>query len=117
MKMPQHVLRLTTHLRDFLLSIEQGRRPNWNTVERAAFKFCSLKLELHALPAHETVVVAASSDDDSVPAYTDAEDLIPPPGVRHDPNKPTSARFDSHNDADYPAHKPDANPALEPGNS
>lgn len=127
MEMPPHVLTLTTHLRDFLADIDKGRRPDWNTIERASFKFCTLKLHLHALTRDEIVVITngkrdrilpvhANPVDDSVPAYTDAQDLVPPPDVRHNPNIPPPTGFNWHDDDDYPSHKPNANPPLDPGN-
>lgn len=116
MQMPQHVLKLTAHLRDFLADIERGRRPDWNTIERASFKFCTLKLHLHALPKHEALVGTPQADHVAVSCCAEPHHLIPPPDDRRHPNNPPSARFEWHDGPDYPAHESGASPPLDPGN-
>lgn len=116
MTMPPRVLQLAAHIGDFLADIERGRRPDWNTVQRASFRFCSLKLELHALPRHEIPLVTDDPDDPPVPSYTDADDLVPPPDARRAPGILPATGFTWHDQDDYPAHDPGANPPLDPGN-
>lgn len=105
MQMPQHVLKLTAHLRDFIADIERGRRPDWNTVERASFKFCTLKLYLHGLPKHETVLAAAEHPD-----------YVPGFDAPHNPRIPPPTEWDWNDPPDYPAHEPGRSQQLDPGN-